>query len=165
MHLATVIRALLAAAFALALLTGLGDQRFFVPEDLKHAAIARETAASGNWLQPGAAGSERPDLMHGHRPPLIHLATAACIRIFGNLTWATKLPSTLSAAGTLLLVAWIGRMLGGSRTGLAAAGVLLSCLGFFAFARTLTPDMMVTLWITAAIACFVRRCAWRWKVV
>jgi 4-amino-4-deoxy-L-arabinose transferase-like glycosyltransferase len=143
-------RWLIVAAFALALLSGLTDQRYGVADDLKHAAIAHEMMRTRDALTPGP-----PGLRDFHRPPLIHWATAGCVRSVENAPWAARLPSAFSAGGTLLLLAWIGRRLGGARVGLAAPGILFSCLGFFAFAHTLTPDMMLTFWITAAVACFV----------
>jgi 4-amino-4-deoxy-L-arabinose transferase-like glycosyltransferase len=147
----SLTRWLVAAAFALALLTSLRG-RGVSDDEYPHLGEAKEMVATGDWLTPAVS------LSSAHRvPPLRHASTAVCWLIFGESAWVARLPSALAAAGTLLLVAWIGRMLGNARIGLAAAGVLLSCLGFFAFARALTPEMMNVFWITAAIACFVRR--------
>ena len=145
-------RWLIVAAFALALLTGLGDRGLIEPDEGRYAEIAREMVESGDWLVPRLNGIE-----HFQKPPVIYWATAICLKLFGINEWAARLPSALAAAGTLLLTAWIGRRLGGPRIGLAAAGVLLACLEFFVLARSITPDMMMTFWIVAAIACFVRR--------
>ena len=151
MDRAPLVRWLIVAVFALALLTGLGDRGLIEPDEGRYAEIAREMAESGDWLVPHLNGVE-----HFQKPPVLYWATAASLKIFGVNEWAARLPSALAAAGTLLLTAWIGRMLGNRRIGLAAAGVLLACLEFFVLARALTPDLLMTFFITAAIACFVR---------
>ncbi len=145
-------RWLIVAAFALALLTGLGDRGLVEPDEGRYAEIAREMVVSGDWLVPHLNG-----IPHFQKPPVIYWTTAISLKFFGINEWAARLPSALAAAATLLLAAGIGRRLGGPRIGLAAAGVLLTCLEFFVLARSLTPDMMMTFWIVAAIACFLRR--------
>ena len=152
MDRAPFVRWLIVAAFALALLTGLGDRGLIEPDEGRYAEIAREMVVSGDWLVPHLNGIE-----HFQKPPVIYWTTAISLKLFGFNEWAARLPSALAAAGTLLLTAWIGRMLGGPCIGLAAAGVLLASLEFFVLARSLTPDMMMTFWIVAAITCFVRR--------
>ena len=61
----------------------------------------------------------------------------------------------------------MGGVLFGRKTGVATALVLASSGLFFTLARILTPDMLLTFWITSAIACLVqvlrgRGVQWRW---
>ncbi len=143
---------LLTAAFALALGTLLGGRPLLEPDEGRYAEIAREMLRDGDWLVPHLNG-----VPHFQKPPLLYWFTASSFALFGLNEWAARLPSALAAAGTLALTFWIGRMLAGARVGLAAAGVLLASLEFFLLARSLTPDMLMTFFITLAIAAFVRR--------
>ena len=70
--------------------------------------------------------------------------------------WAIRLTPTLAALGTAWLTWRLGRRLFGPGVGAQAVLILTSGLGFFVLARMLTPDMFLTFWITAAIACLVR---------
>jgi 4-amino-4-deoxy-L-arabinose transferase-like glycosyltransferase len=134
-----------------ALLLFLGSRGLNEPDEGRYAEVGREMAVSGEWLVPHLNG-----IPHFQKPPLLYWATAASIRVFGVNEWAARLPSALSALGIVLLTYWIGSLLFGKRTGVAAGLVLLSTLGFFVAARLLTPDMFMTFWITAAIACLVK---------
>ncbi len=145
---------LIVLAFALALGTLLGGRPLLEPDEGRYAEIAREMARGDSWLVPHLNG-----VPHFQKPPLLYWLTAASFRAFGVNEWAARLPSALAAAGTLLLTWWMGRLLGSSRIGLAAAGVLLASLEFFVLARALTPDMLMTFFLTLAIACFIRRVA------
>ena len=141
---------LLFAALALALF--LGTRGLNEPDEGRYAEIGREMAASGDWLVPHLNG-----IPHFQKPPMLYWATAASLRIFGPNEWAARLPSALAAFGVVALTYWIGALLFQPATGIAAGGVLLSMLGFFIAGRLLTPDMLLTFWITAACACLVRR--------
>jgi 4-amino-4-deoxy-L-arabinose transferase-like glycosyltransferase len=152
MNLPRLFHWLIIVAFALALLTGLENRRLGRPFEGSQIEVAREMVSSGDWLVPHLNGAVYLD-----RPPLMNWITALSLKIFGDESaWAARLPSILAAAGALWLTAWIGRMLGDARTGLAAAGVLLSCLNFFGYVGASRPEMMSTFWVVAAMACFVR---------
>ncbi|MEA3209033.1 MAG: hypothetical protein QOE70_2090 [Chthoniobacter sp.] len=139
-------------AFACAaLLLFLGSRGLNEPDEGRYAEIGREMALSGDWLTPHLNG-----IPHFQKPPLLYWATAASIRLFGVNEWAARLPSALAALGVVALTFWIGALLFEKRTGVAAALILLSSLEFFVSARLLTPDMLMTFWITAAIACLVK---------
>ncbi len=147
---------------ALALTLFLGTRGLNEPDEGRYAEVGREMAASGDWLVPHLNG-----IPHFQKPPLIYWATAASIRAFGVNEWAARLPSALAALGVVALTYWIGALLFQKSSGIASALVLLSMLGFFIAGRLLTPDMMLTFWITAAIACLVRRgrgggAVWGW---
>jgi 4-amino-4-deoxy-L-arabinose transferase-like glycosyltransferase len=141
----------------------LGTRGLNEPDEGRYAEIAREMAAGGSWWRPHLNGFE-----HFQKPPLIYWLTAASMTVFGINEWAARLPSALAALGTVLLVRDIGRRVFDGRTGLLAALVLAGGLEFFGMARMLTPDMTMTFWITASVACLVRRvwggggAAWGW---
>lgn len=144
--------ALLLAVALSALFLFLGTRGLNEPDEGRYAEIGREMAVGGSWLVPHLNG-----IPHFQKPPLVYWATAIGLKVCGINEWGARLPSALAALGTLLLTWWMGRVLFGRREGVLAAIVLLSSLQFFVQARLLTPDMLMTFWITAALACLVRR--------
>ncbi len=155
---------LLLAVFAVGVLFAfLGSPGLVEPDEGRYAEIGREMAESGDWLIPRLDG-----FAHLQKPPVIYWATAASFKVFGLNEWAARLPSALAALGVVWLTLRMGRTLFGRVAGLTAALVLLSSVEFFQLARTLTPDMLLTFWTTAAVACLVqfvqggRRALWRW---
>ena len=129
----------------------LGTPGLKEPDEGRYAEIAREMAASNDWLIPHLDGFE-----HFQKPPLLYWATALSIKLFGINEWAARLPAALSALGVVLLTFWIGSWLFGSQTGLLATLVILSSFEFFALSRTLNTDMALTFWTTATTAFFLR---------
>jgi 4-amino-4-deoxy-L-arabinose transferase-like glycosyltransferase len=144
--------ALLALLVLVTLFSFLGTGGLNEPDEGRYAEIGREMAAGGSWLVPHLNG-----IPQFQKPPLMHWAIATSLKVFGVNEWAARLPPALAALGTLLLTWWMGRMLFGRREAALAVLVLLSCLEFFGMARLLTPDMLMTFWICAALACLVKR--------
>jgi 4-amino-4-deoxy-L-arabinose transferase-like glycosyltransferase len=142
--------ALLGVAF-IVLFAFLGSRGLDEPDEGRYAEIGREMAATGSWWVPHLNGFE-----HFQKPPMLYWATAASIRLLGANEWGARLPSALAGLAVVALTLSIGWELFGLSTGLAAGLVLLSSLGFFTLARLLTPDMMLTFWIAAALACYVQ---------
>lgn len=156
--LATI--ALLAAA-TLTLFLFLGSRGLNEPDEGRYGELGREMLATGDWLIPHLNG-----VPHFQKPPLLYWATATSFRLGGLNEWSARMPSALAALGIVLLTLQIGRRLRDFQTGLAAALIVLSAIEFFALAHLLTPDMMLSLWITAAIAALVEhratgRSVWR----
>lgn len=106
---------------------------------------------SGRWLEPTLAG--RP---HWTKPPLTYWAIAAGYAALGTDTAGARLPSALAYVATVLVVAAIGRSLWGPRAGWLAGLVYLSSLLPVVGARTVSTDMLLTLWETVAVLCWVR---------
>jgi 4-amino-4-deoxy-L-arabinose transferase-like glycosyltransferase len=149
--------AIVFACFAL-----LGSRGLNEPDEGRYAEIAREMVASGDWLVPHLNG-----FPHFQKPPLLCWLTASSVAVFGANEWAARLPSALAAVGTLALTFWMTHALLGRAAAWCATLVLLSSLEFFILARLLTPDMLMTFWITAALACLVQvsrggSARWRW---
>ncbi len=142
-----VLAVILAAAFFIEL----GGRGLNEPDEGRYASIAREMAMDGDWLIPHLNG-----IPHFQKPPIIYWATALSFRCFGFNEAAARLPSTLAALGILALTFLIGRKLFGAATGVGAVLVLAALVEFFALARMLTPDMVMSFWITSAIFCLVK---------
>ena len=135
----------------LVLTAGLGSRGLNEPDEGRYAEIGREMAAGGSWVLPHLNG-----FPHFQKPPLVYWMTATGFRVFGINEWGARFPSAAAAFGTLLVTWMIGRRLWDARVATTAALVLLGGLEFFGLARMLTPDMLMTFWITAAIGCLVR---------
>lgn len=148
---------------AAVLLLFLGSRGLNEPDEGRYSEIAREMAASGDWLVPHLNG-----FGHFQKPPLLYWLTATSLRVFGLNEWGVRMPSALAAAGIVWLVFVTARMLFNRAVAVTAALVLLAGLEFFVLARMLTPDMTLSFWTTAAVACLVRaahgerRRVWVW---
>lgn len=133
----------------------LGSRGLNEPDEGRYAEMAREMADDGSWLVPHLNGFE-----HLAKPPLIYWFTAICLKVFGHNEWAARLPSALSACGILLLTMAIARRLWDETRARVAALMLVATLEFFVLARVLTPDMLMSFFITAAIAALVHGRGW-----
>ncbi len=133
----------------------LGTRGLNEPDEGRYAAVGWEMAAGGSWLVPHLNGFE-----HLQKPPLIYWCTAVSMKVFGYNEWAARMPSALAACGILLLTMAIARRLWSETRARIAAIVLVSTLLFFGLARVLTPDMLMSFFITAAIAALVYERRW-----
>lgn len=138
----------------------LGTRGLNEPDEGRYAEVAREMAVGGSWLVPHLNGFE-----HLQKPPLIYWCTAVSMKIFGFNEWAARMPSALAAGGILLLTMAIARRLWSEDRAQIAAIVLVSTLLFFCLARMLTPDMLMSFFITAAIAALVYQQRWLFFVM
>lgn len=141
----------LAAYAVVVLFAALGVRGLNEPDEGRYASIGREMAASGDWTVPHLNG-----IPHVQKPPVLYWATALAFRLFGTNETSARLPSALSALGILALTFGIAHRLYGRDTGLAAVLVLVTSLQFFALARMLTPDPLLSLWCSAAVYALVR---------
>ena len=123
--------------------------------------MARAMVETGDWWEPRLSG-------YGHydKPPLVYWAAALAFRVLGFNEWAARLPSLLGAVAALAGLGWAAGRLHGPRV---AWWALLTCgtlVQFWTCARLLTPDMLLTGWMTLAVGawaeCRHRGGAWRW---
>ena len=140
---------------AAALLSQLSAYSLLEPDEGRYAEIGREMAKpGGDWIIPRLNG-----VPHFQKPPMLYWATAISMRVFGSSEFAVRLPSALAAIGTLLLAAGIAvRLFGEPLAGRLTLAILATSPLFLFLARTLTPDMSMCFWITAAIFAFVQSC-------
>lgn len=147
-HIAVVLLLLLIVGTGI--FAFLGQRGLNEPDEGRYAEMAREMVVSGDWMVPTLHG-----FAHLQKPPMIYWLTALSLKTFGNTEWAARLPSAAAAAGCILLVYFMGKWLFSRSAGLASAFVLTTSLEFFALSKILTPDMVMTFWITASLASFV----------
>jgi 4-amino-4-deoxy-L-arabinose transferase-like glycosyltransferase len=140
-------------AVGVAMLTGallsfrLNEPGWFDNEG-RFAEMAREMLVRRDWVTPSVNGV--PLLT---KPPLTQWLVALVYLVTGPSEWA-RLVSILAAVLTIVLTWRLGTRLFGARTGVVAAVMLATSVGFVLEARTLRPDCLVVLTVTAAIFCW-----------
>src|ERR1700730_9467872 len=121
----------------------------FVRAESYFALGSRLMVEQGDWLTPHA-----PDELPLNKPPLTYWLIGISSKLLGANYGSARLPSVLAALLVLLIVYWLAVRLSGVRAGLVSVAVLASSYLFLSFARMAMSDMLLTLWITASLACF-----------
>lgn len=119
--------------------------------DATHAEAAKEMLERGDWVTLHVNG-----VRYLEKAPLQYWATAASFRLFGFNAFAVRFPTVIG----IVLLAWMiylfGRWAYSETSGLYAAAIVGSCVGMFLFTRVMIPEVILTLWFTAAHYCFLR---------
>jgi 4-amino-4-deoxy-L-arabinose transferase-like glycosyltransferase len=141
---------LLTIAVAVAV-TNLGAARLWDRDEPRNAQCAREMMEADNWVVPMFDGELRT-----HKPILIYWCQITAYKIFGVNEFAARLPSALAGILTVLLVYSIAMRLGSPHVAVWS-GISLSTMFMFVLAeRAATPDALLIVTTTLAIALFVR---------
>jgi len=119
------------------------------PDEGRNAEVAREMAATGDYLHPRLDGLPYPD-----KPVVFFAATAAFVRVLGPTELAVRLPPLLFTLATLTLLWWAGKRLFGAEAGWIAAIIAGASPLTLGFARTVIMDSALTLFVTAAVIGF-----------
>lgn len=126
----------------------------WAPDEPYFGEGAREMVRDGRWLVPHVLGRVSTD-----KPPLLFWLIALLSLPAGRVTELTaRLPSVLASAGSLLLVAWLGRKSIGARGTALAPAVLATSYLFWDKARTAQADALLCFFVLGAVAAFA---AWR----
>lgn len=128
----------------------------------RFAEVAREMLVRGDYVTPHV--NDFPLLT---KPPLTQWLAALVYWVTGPSEWARLVP-ILAGVATVVLTCRLGTRLYGGGAGLVAGLMLATTLGFVLEARTLRPDCLVILAVTAAVFCWhvaetgnpVRRARW-----
>jgi 4-amino-4-deoxy-L-arabinose transferase len=129
----------------------LGTRGLWEPDEGRYVEVGREMLLSGNYLVPTL--NQAP---HFTKPPLTYWAIAAGLRALGRNEWGARLYLAIAFVGTAWLTAGLGERLCGAPAGRWAGLVYATMLLPFAAATLVTPDTLLVLWETAALACFWR---------
>jgi 4-amino-4-deoxy-L-arabinose transferase-like glycosyltransferase len=152
---------LLVLAAALALGWNLNGHHLLDPDEGRNAEVAREMAASGDYLLPHLDG-----LPYLDKPVVYFAAAAAVMEVLGPTETAARLPALLATLATVALVAWFARRRWGVAAGWTAALALASMPMVAAYARTTIFDSTLSLCTTAAVLAFVEeRPALAWAAI
>jgi hypothetical protein len=109
-----------------------------------HEAIAMATG--GGWLTP--VYLSRYAL---NKPPLLQWLSALAVKVFGIFAWSVRLPSLIAASLTGVLVLLATWRIHSLPVAVTAALLLASSHLFYVFSRLAMTDMLMTLWVTAAM--------------
>lgn len=125
----------------------LGYRPLVIPDEARYSEIPREMVATGDWITPRLAG-----LRYFEKPPLGYWLNAVSISMFGENEFAVRLPGTLAAGLTSLIVflltlkVWKRR-----RLAVTAALIHMTCLEVYVVGTFNVLDNFVTLFLTAGI--------------
>jgi 4-amino-4-deoxy-L-arabinose transferase-like glycosyltransferase len=142
----------------LVLVLGFGALNFFLlggtplanPDEARYAQIPREMIEAGDWVIGRLNG-----VPYLEKPPLVYWMIGLCHRLFGPGEWSMRLTPALSGLAGVLLVYAATRRLHSRTAGIAAAVVLGTSLLHFGLSRVLLLDIVLSLWLSAALFCFI----------
>jgi dolichol-phosphate mannosyltransferase len=139
--------ALLAAVAALLFFSRLGTP-LQEPDESRYAEVPRQMLAGDHWVVPVLNGVPYAD-----KPPLLYWLVMTSYRACGIDDWAARLvPGAAAFLAVLATYAWGARTVG-PRAGFAGAMMLCLSARFVYLGRLLTPDGLLCLCVTAALAC------------
>lgn len=129
--------------------------------DATHAEAARAMAHSGDFVTLKVNG-----IRYLEKAPLMYWGAAIAYKIFGENEFSTRLPLALAVLLSMVLaVKWAERAFG-ARAGIYAGLALMTSTGFFLFTRIFIPEVILGLFIAAALYFFLTaledRIAWKW---
>ncbi|MCB1881763.1 MAG: glycosyltransferase family 39 protein [Gammaproteobacteria bacterium] len=130
-----------------------GARGIYESTEGRYSDVAYTMLASGDWVHP-KLHSEQP---HWTKPPLYYWATAASLKLFGKNAFAMRFPNALAYLLTLVLVGFMGRIFTPKHPWLSAL-IFGTCLFPIAASNAISTDGMLTLFETAAMACFAMLC-------
>ena len=144
---------------------GLGSLPLVGPDEPRYAEVAREMFARRDFITPTLGG-----LPWFEKPPLLYWMMMLSYRVLGVTEYAARLGPALCGLLTGVFVYWLGNAIdeanGNDRsnreahvrnTGIGrwSALVWLSTLGAVGFSRGATFDIVLTMTVSGALACFV----------
>ncbi len=140
---------LLVLAAAVALGFDLGGHPLLDPDEGRNAEVAREMAASNDYLLPHLEG-----LPYLDKPVVYFAAAALAMEVLGPTETAARLPAYLFTLATMALIVAFARRRWGSDAGWLAGLALATMPLVMAYARATIFDSALAFCTTAAILAF-----------
>ncbi|UCD25524.1 MAG: glycosyltransferase family 39 protein, partial [Gemmatimonadota bacterium] len=119
------------------------------PDEGRNAEVAREIAASNDYVLPHLNG-----LPYLDKPIFFFAAGAIAMEVLGPTVLAARLPSLVFTVATLTLVGWFGNRLLGKHGGWIAVIATAATPFTLAYSRTVIFDSTVTFFIVLALMSF-----------
>jgi 4-amino-4-deoxy-L-arabinose transferase-like glycosyltransferase len=141
--------AFLLGAAVVALAWNLNGYRLLDPDEGRNAEVAREMAASNDYLVPHLDG-----LPYLDKPIVYFAAAAAFMEVLGPTETAARLPAYVATLATIALLFGFARRRWGVEAGWVAAIAFATMPLTLAYAHTVIFDSTLTLCTTAALLCF-----------
>ena len=151
MKLSTPLLALLAALFLAAWLIPSAHRTLVRPDEGRYAEIAREMAASGDYVTPTLNG-----LKYFEKPPLQYWATALAIETVGLNNFTGRWWPAFTGLLGLLFTWFAARALAGREVALVTTAVLGAMCYYFLIAHINTLDMGLTAFMTLTLVGMLR---------
>jgi 4-amino-4-deoxy-L-arabinose transferase-like glycosyltransferase len=140
-------------------LWGLGSLPLVGPDEPRYAQVAREMLARRDFISPTLGG-----LPWFEKPPLLYWMMILAYRVLGVSEYAARIGPALCGLATAAFIYWIGRVVADSvqernvdvapNIGRWSALAWLSSVGAIGFSRGATFDIVLTMTISGALACF-----------
>lgn len=143
---ATCVALLTIAWFAI-----LGMRALYDPDEGRYAEIPREMLATGQWVIPHLNA-----LAYLEKPPLQYWITALSFRLLGESEFAARFWTGMSGFLSILIVHLLARRLWGARAAVMASLLMIGSSLFTLLAHQITLDMSLTMFMLAALACFIQ---------
>jgi 4-amino-4-deoxy-L-arabinose transferase-like glycosyltransferase len=130
---------------------GVSRRPLWVGDETREAAIAKQMADSGDFLQTRLAGHAMAE-----KPPFFYASVASSIRLrHGATRSSTRLPSVLFSALTLAATAATASLLFSQRAALLTAAVLTTTYLFAANGHNVVVDVALTAFVSLGLLAFV----------
>lgn len=148
-------------------LYGLGHLPLVGPDEPRYAQVAREMFLRGDLISPTLGGH-----LWFEKPAFLYWMMIVSYKLFGVSEWSTRLGPAVSGLLTVVAVFWIGKRTESTTAderpnsttnvtafrggvGFWSALVLATTLGFAAFSRAASFDIVVTMTTTWALCFFI----------
>jgi 4-amino-4-deoxy-L-arabinose transferase-like glycosyltransferase len=128
---------------------GIGGYGLIEVDEGRNAEVAREIAATNNYVLPHLNG-----LPYLDKPVLFFAAVAIAIEIFGVNEFAARLASLLLGLATAALTGWFAYRFWGRDAGVVAATATATAPLALALSRTVIMDTMLSFFMVLALVCF-----------
>jgi 4-amino-4-deoxy-L-arabinose transferase len=156
-----ILPLVLVGVFLALYIVPLGVRPMVIPDEARYAEISREMLDTGDWIVPKLDG-----LRYFEKPILGYWLNAASQYLFGENTFAVRLPSALAVGFSALAVfLFVQRFADGAPAGLLAAATFLTCLEVFAIGVFCVLDSVFSLFITGTLVTFyfawTQKTAWK----
>jgi len=142
--------AALVGVVAIIWFVGIGTRTLIHPDEGRYAEIAREMAASGDWLTPRLNG-----LKYFEKPPLQYWLTAAAFDAFGVGNATARFATVAATLVAAIFVGFAGLRIGGPVLGVSTAAALLGSTGYAVGGHVLALDGLLTATLAIALASFL----------
>jgi 4-amino-4-deoxy-L-arabinose transferase len=123
------------------------DRPLFSPDETRYIEVSREILSTGNWVMP-----QLFELKYFEKPILSYWLQALSMKLFGEHAFAGRLPTTLAALGSALLLFYLTLQMTACRQrSITAALIYLSMLQVVLLGSFLILDTLLTFFVLAAL--------------
>jgi 4-amino-4-deoxy-L-arabinose transferase-like glycosyltransferase len=140
-------------AWLLVYVPGLFHPSLLDDADSVHAEAAREILLNHDWVTLYVDG-----VRYLAKAPLMYWLVAISYKLFGISEWQTRLPLALSVLALAWSVYIFGRRFFGREAGFYAAIITVTSPGLYVFTRFLIPEVIVAIFLTLGLYCFLIAC-------